>query len=577
MGNAVATLGIQVNEGQVYSGGCISGKVFLQVNQECDADTLQVEFTGMERSHVHWTTTRTTGSGDNRKTETVHHHAYASRCLVSLDVPLAQFPNGKVSPGNYEFPFSAVIPPGLPTSMAASGGGGDCSVRYQLKARLHRPGMFKWDVKTTRSLIVQSAPLPPEPVPFFAPPETVPVKFCCCFDRGCIHLGVGVDDTLLGRGQSVGLGVAIQNESSQHLDSVSVTIQEVVRWHARGHSNMSSRTIAMTEFDLSSLEGLDEMSKGTLKAVQEKAANDSGHRTQVLNALATSLLSGKQRTTLTVSADARDTYSGNVLHSHHICYVTSKTPCCVTDPTLEIPVRIGTLPLPQPVVVAQPIAVAQPIPVTLPVPPPLVMAEAIPIGKDERGALTSLPADWSNVVVAEAIALPMGGAVIGGASQDQDEKEGDSGDDDDDDAPAAPAATMLKEPGSMEALKELMDRSLDDLSMLKDLLATPESAAAWTPLFGSLEPSSFGKLIGEVNLQFDQPGVAELLGKQLSGGVTAQHIVAAIKHAAPNQPPTIVKKLVPLCNDLSANVDAIEAGLSEWEKIMTKQVLHPSA
>ena len=102
-------------------------------------------FVGKEHSHVHWTTTHTSGSGKNRRTTTRHHHAYRDRTLVAIDVPLGTFPEGVVRPGNYEFPFSATLPAGLPSVMAASGGGGDCRVTYTLKARLHKPSWYKWD------------------------------------------------------------------------------------------------------------------------------------------------------------------------------------------------------------------------------------------------------------------------------------------------------------------------------------------------------------------------------------------------------------------------------------------------
>ena len=71
--------------------------------------------------------------------------------------------------------------------------------------------------------------------------------------------------------------------------------------------------------------------------------------------------------------------------------------------------------------------------------------------------------------------------------------------------------------------------------------------------------------------------VAELLGKQLCGGVTAAHIVEANRKAAENQPPTIIMKLAPLCVDLHYYVDTIEAGLSEWDRILAKRVLRPEA
>ena len=69
--------------------------------------------------------------------------------------------------------------------------------------------------------------------------------------------------------------------------------------------------------------------------------------------------------------------------------------------------------------------------------------------------------------------------------------------------------------------------------------------------------------------------VAELLAKQLRGGVTAAHIIEANRKAAKKQVPSIIAKLAPLCVDLHDNVDAIEAELSQWDKIISKRALRP--
>ena len=66
------------------------------------------------------------------------------------------------------------------------------------------------------------------------------------------------DDMLLGRGQSVGVGIAVQNESSKRLASVEAKITERVVWRAGGHSNSSHRTIAQTAWDMGAVAGLEE-------------------------------------------------------------------------------------------------------------------------------------------------------------------------------------------------------------------------------------------------------------------------------------------------------------------------------
>ena len=62
---------------------------------------------------------------------------------------------------------------------------------------------------------------------------------------------------------------------------------------------------------------------------------------------------------------------------------------------------------------------------------------------------------------------------------------------------------------------------------------------------------------------------------RLRGGVSAALIFVAIRKAAKNLPPSIIAKLAPLCVDLHDNVDAIEAGLNQWDKILSKRALRP--
>lgn len=118
-------LGIELASPAVYSGQLISGTVYADIAKDTDATSIQISLHGAENSLVHWTTTRTTGTGDNRRTETVHHYARASRTLVHIDVPLASF-GGRIAAGRYAFPFTALVPPGMPTTMSAHGGGGNC-------------------------------------------------------------------------------------------------------------------------------------------------------------------------------------------------------------------------------------------------------------------------------------------------------------------------------------------------------------------------------------------------------------------------------------------------------------------
>jgi hypothetical protein len=78
-------------------------------------------------------------------------------------------------------------------------------------------------------------------------------------------------------------------------------------------------------------------------------------------------------------------------------------------------------------------------------------------------------------------------------------------------------------------------------------------------------------MIKLVDLDFDQPKVATVVAAQIPN-FTCQYVVAAVRAASEWNRPTMVEKLVPLCNDLVANQQIIIAELSDWDKIVTELV-----
>lgn len=340
MGNTAsgATCLIRLNSPGVYAGSALSGSVYLSVSTPIDAQVLQICISGKEYSHVHWTTTRSVSDGNGgTRSETDHHHAYASRRLIDVTMPLATYPARMVSPGFYEHPFVAPLPVGLPSSMCASGGGGDCSISYKVSARLSRPGMFSWDVRAETPFVLCAVPLMAAPFPYYAQPSTRPITVCCCIPRGRATLGAAVDDTLAARGQTLGVNIAMRNESTVQPERLFVAVTEFVRWSAGGHSNTSQRTVALSEFDPRTVAGFSRLSDDEAKQLSPGSGATSAG---VLYEMHARLQSGTNRTPLTIDPSARDTYAGGVLSTSHGLSLRVKMPCCVSDATVEAPLRI---------------------------------------------------------------------------------------------------------------------------------------------------------------------------------------------------------------------------------------------
>lgn len=579
MGNANATLAIALDQEAVFAGSVVSGKVYLDVKKDTDASSLQLILEGKEHSHTHWTESH--GSGDNRHTE--HHHAYANRTLIKLTFDLAEFPGGKVAIGQYEFPFSAELPPGLPSTMYASGQGGDCRIAYSFRARMHRPGLFKWDTKAKRSFLVSSMPLPPEPQPYFAAPSTTAVKMLCCINRGRMTVGAVATDTLISRGETFNMNVALKNESTAKIDAMRAEIEERVVWWAGGHSNWCLRKVAQGFLDPSTIAGTAKLDKAELKAVRE----DGNSKGQALEEIYAQLCKADQPVAvLTCADDARDTYRGPLISTSHDMRAVCKTPCCITDPVVHIPVRIGapSLVVVAPVPTAVPLAAAAVVVTTTTTTtttttsstrnatPVMALPQKVPVDKDEKATIqvaTALPEGWAqSAVVAECVVVPMAAATIGGRAQQGGDPDADAEEE------LSHRATQVGEPGSFERLMKVMDDAYDDHYAL-DMLLRSEDREAWKALFAALDPNNFAAIVAQVNLASMQAPVAALLAKERPG-FSAAFLLASLASCAADFKVQVVNALAPLCLDLADAKQAIEASLSEWERVLVRKALEGS-
>lgn len=116
----------------VFSGGqAVTGRVLLELAGPARVGALRLRARG--RAHVHWTESRSTGSS------TAYTQSYSERVeVLSHSATLLEPDTGETTTlpaGRHEFPFSFQLPPTLVTSFEGKHG----SVRYSIKATLHRP------------------------------------------------------------------------------------------------------------------------------------------------------------------------------------------------------------------------------------------------------------------------------------------------------------------------------------------------------------------------------------------------------------------------------------------------------
>ena len=77
----------------------------------------------------------------------------------------------------------------------------------------------------------------------------------------------------------------------------------------------------------------------------------------------------------------------------------------------------------------------------------------------------------------------------------------------------------------------------------------------------------------QVNVEFDQPRVAELLAPHINGGsnFNCQFAAAAVRSTSEWNRATMAQRLLPFCIDLSVNHHLIENELHEWDRVVTRR------
>ena len=226
-----------------FAGSNVEGSVLLELSESKKTQGISIVFSG--KAYVHWSEQHTTGSGDNRRTETVH---YSDTQIIFNDVFIQLWGNGRdsqeLAAGRYEFPFKFQLPSNLvlPTSFESHTG----YIRYSLLARISRS--WKFDHTTTRAITVN------EIVDINTAQLTAPLSssnektLCClCCASGPISLSVTTDRGGYCPGESIAISTEAENHSNRRITSVRATLKQVVVYYARGHSRTSGSIIQRIE------------------------------------------------------------------------------------------------------------------------------------------------------------------------------------------------------------------------------------------------------------------------------------------------------------------------------------------
>jgi hypothetical protein len=251
--------------------------------------------------------------------------------------------------GTYVFPFEILLPDSLPSSMQGqktqgSGfqwngqgyRGSSCSINYRLAVDAHHDGKTVSTV-AKRYFNVAATPLPDELVPAFVTPKAFRVE-SFGMNRGTLVIGARVINVHVGRGADLMIYLACRNDATASIYRVEIEVVEKLAWYGdRHHSNSITRTIAkLRDVDL----------PGIVRGKKDKQhVKEQIRRGEVqpgeLPGLHDELLSNENMVALNIPAGCRDTYSGSLIKINHYLKITMHTKSRVSNPSVEIPLRIG--------------------------------------------------------------------------------------------------------------------------------------------------------------------------------------------------------------------------------------------
>ncbi|XP_065905136.1 arrestin domain-containing protein 3-like [Dysidea avara] len=226
-----------------FAGSNIDGNITLELSEPKKMQGISIVLSGL--AYVHWTEQRTTGSGDNRRTETVH---YSDSETILNPVSIQLWGNGKdsqeLAAGRYEFPFKFQLPSNLvlPTSYESHTG----YIRYALTSTISRS--WKFNHTTKRAITVN------EIVDINTPQLATQLSssnektLCClCCASGPISLSVTTDRGGYCSGESIAISTEAENHSNRRVTAVRASLKRIVVYYARGHSRAFTNVVQRIE------------------------------------------------------------------------------------------------------------------------------------------------------------------------------------------------------------------------------------------------------------------------------------------------------------------------------------------
>lgn len=222
------------DEQPYYSpGSIVKGEVIVTAERPEPCKSIVVGILG--QAFVLWTVE--TGSGEDRQTRTYTNtiNYIKEKSVVWSN---ENSPSGELYPGDHCFPFEYQLPEDVPSSFESVNG----RVRFEIKVKIDKGGIFKNSIKTTSRFTVKVNPNP-EVLVLSKEPKLVDntehIKFCC-FDFGSIKVTFDLSRTGFAIGEVIPLNLQIENLSTKPL-RIYACLQQVITYISSEGAKLSPK------------------------------------------------------------------------------------------------------------------------------------------------------------------------------------------------------------------------------------------------------------------------------------------------------------------------------------------------
>lgn len=326
--NDAMNLNFELDEssGSVLTGGQISGDLVIRVTQTVKASKLVVYFEGKE-----YTTVKSCKQVDrHRRHKSVRKEIHGRHLLRNVGIDVEDeaevIRNGVIEPGTYELPFEFDVPLNIPSSLAVQRGSNTAAVVYSLHAEV------KGTDYNTQCLVrvVADAQGSNNNGPYLVPPKEERVSKSCCWlpRKGKLMYGAKLLETQFHRGQRPKVKMSIVNDSAATLQTVHVTLRQVVEFHAHNGRAAIVNILCASRFQQDLQEQQTRHTKSSRKQTKQRMLDelqDCDHETWALPP---------------VPSRVQNTWEGELISIAHEIVITMKTEGNFTNPELVIPVQI---------------------------------------------------------------------------------------------------------------------------------------------------------------------------------------------------------------------------------------------